>query len=170
MNKLLLAAGILACSSSVFASVIDKTVSVDQEALLLTTADFTPITTVWAGRTVVTGYQALVDVQGAQSALFFDASGEVSARWFASNFSLVTKMSCNGVPVGMSKAYGKRVDGQSTPAQPIITELRKGVEGCTQLKIELSKEGSLSRQFYTRIQDISFTVAVKGFNSPQGAL
>ncbi|WP_105166992.1 hypothetical protein [Pseudoalteromonas sp. T1lg23B] len=170
MNKLLLAAGLLACSSSVFASETSKTVSVDQETLLLSTADFTPITTVWAGRTVVTGYQALVNVEGAQSALFFDANGEVSARWYASNFGLVTKLSCNGIPVGMSKAYGKRVDGQSTPAQPTVTELRKGVQGCTQLKIELSKEGSLSRQFYTRIQDISFAVAVKGFNSPQGAL
>ncbi|KID54546.1 hypothetical protein JF50_21700 [Pseudoalteromonas luteoviolacea] len=169
-QNLLLLGVLFSCAGSAVAASTVKTLNVGAEPLALSIADFTPVTTVWAGREVVTGYEALIDVKGAKSNLFFNAQGEVGARWFASNFGLVTKVSCSGVPVGMSKVYGKRVDNISSPAQPVISELREGVENCSQLKVELLKEGTVSRQFYTRIQDISFTVSINAVEPIQGVL
>lgn len=169
MKKLLLMGIIFTTSFSIYAMEDSKTLTVNQGTLILSSDDFTPVKTQWAGRSVVTGYQVLLNVVGAKQAMFFDLGGEVSARWFASNFGLVTKASCNGIPIGMSKVYGKRINASSTPAKPMITELRKGLAGCSQIKIELFKEGSLSQQFYTRIQNISFNISVKGITSQQGA-
>lgn len=169
MKKLLLLGVIFTSPFSVYALEDSKTLTVNQETLILSTDDFTPVKTQWAGRSVVTGYQVLLNVVDAEQTMFFDVSGEISARWFASNFGLVTKASCNGIPIGMSKAYGKRINASSTPAKPMSTELRKGLAGCSQIKVELFKEGSLSQQFYTRLQNISFAISVKGINSQQGA-
>ncbi|MDP4985608.1 hypothetical protein [Pseudoalteromonas tunicata] len=170
MKISLVAISLIAISNSVYAADPAPTLSVDQEAIVLNETDFRPITTTWANREVITGYEALINLSGAKDTLIFSTNGEVSAKWFAANFSMVTKLTCNGIPIGMSKVYGQRVNGQSTPAKPMITELRHNVEQCDQLKIELSKEGSLSRQFYTSIQNISFTVSVHGLNNTQGGI
>lgn len=170
MKKLCILFGVIGCLSNAYALEKSKVVEVNKEAVQLAFTDFTPITTTWGNREVITGYQALVDVVGAEPSLVFQGQGELNAKWFSSNFSMTAKVTCSGIPISMDKVYGYRVNRESTPANPEISELRHDVESCTQLKIELNKEGSLSRQFYTRIQDISFALSVKGINYTVGGV
>ncbi|MBQ4863957.1 hypothetical protein J8L98_19910 [Pseudoalteromonas sp. MMG013] len=165
MKKLCILVGMIGCMSQAYALEQQKVVTVNQDVITLSMEDFQPITTNWANREVTTGYQALIDVVGAESSLVFQGKGELTARWFASNFGMTAKVSCSGIPIGMDKVYGYRINRVSTPASPEISELRHNVGACTQLKVEFNKEGSISRQFYTRIQDINFSLSVKGLNN-----
>lgn len=171
MTKAIILTALLACASSQ-ANTLEpiKQVVVNQGQLVLNMADFKPILQRWAGRDVEVGYEAYVDVVNTAESdtLFFDAQGEITAKWFASNFAMTARMSCSGIAAGASKVYGKRLDAQSYPAKPQISELRHGMSQCKQLKIELAKEGALSRQFYTKIEQIDFTVALH--SSQQGGL
>lgn len=139
-----------------------KEVTVNQSTVQLTLTDFTQIQVTWGSRQVITGYEALIDVKEAQpgQALVVQASTETSGRWFAANFAMTTELSCSGVPLGISKAYGKRINNESTPARAEIREVRTP-DQCTQLRVRLLKDGNLSRQFYTRIE--SANVALRLF-------
>ncbi len=151
---------------------VDKAVSVNTTHVDLNMNDFTPITQSQGSRKVVIGYEAYIDVLASDGigSLGFHGEGKVSARWFSSNFGLVAKMSCSGIPVGMSKVYGERVNGVSHPAAPTITEIRHNIDECRQIKVELVKQGSLSRQFYTRIESIDFSVSVYSNLAVQGEI
>ena len=170
MKNLLIAFALITGAGSSYAEEQTNTLNVGKEMVTLTETDFRPIVMSWANREVVTGYEALIDITDTESSLIFNANGEISARWFASNFAMTTKLSCNGIPIGMSKVYGQRKAGQSIPAKPAITELRHNLDGCEQLKVELFKEGSLSRQFYTRIQSISLSISVQALDITQGEI
>ena len=161
MKKLSSIVSLLALSCGAQAN----TLSVSQGPLTLSKDDFRPITKPYANREAVVGYVALVDVTGAKPSLLFDIAGKVSTRWFAGNFGLTTKVTCNGAPVGADASYGYRKNRSSVPAMPNIYELRHDMEACTQIKIELVKKGYLSKQFYTRVEDIDFTVAVDGLSA-----
>ncbi|AXQ98393.1 MULTISPECIES: hypothetical protein [Pseudoalteromonas] len=138
-------------------------VIIDNGIKQLQIADFTPITSSWAGRNVITGYEALLDVDNSSGAdsLLFNATAELSATWFAANFIADINITCSGIPVGYDLAQGYRAHRYSIPGQVQISELRKGVSDCKQIKINISKRGSLSRQFFTQIESIDFDLSIE---------
>ncbi len=144
-----------------------KEVVVNQGAVQLTLADFTPIQVAWGSRQVVTGYEALLDVKDAPAGqpLVLQSTTEAGGRWFAANFTMTTELSCSGVPFGISKAYGKRINNESTPARAEIREVRSP-DLCTQLKVRLLKDGNLSRQFYTRIESANVSIRLFAGSKP----
>jgi len=161
MKKLTILAALLSIQAAVAAPAIaaPKEVVVNQPGIQLALADFAPTMATWGGRQVVTGYEALLDVKdaAANQPLVIQASTESSGSWFAANFTMTTELACSGVPFGISKAYGKRVNNESTPARAEIREMRTP-DQCTQLRVRLVKGGSLSRQFYTRIESINVNI------------
>ena len=135
-----------------------KEVVVDGIESTLTLEQFIPIKSSWAGREVITGYQALVDVNNTSAidTLLFSANAEISANWFAASFMADVYVNCAGIPIGYDLAQGQRVNRHPVPARISIKELRHGVGGCRQLHLEIRKRGSLSRQFFTRFEKIRF--------------
>jgi hypothetical protein len=137
-------------------------VTVNQAAVQLSIEQFTPVIENWGSRKVVVGYEAFLDVKASEgkSTLLFKAQSEVAGRWFSANFAMTAKLSCSGIPVGMMKMYGKRVGNESTPAQGQLLEVRHQLDQCQQVRIYLAKEGNLSRQFYTKIEKIDFSLKI----------
>lgn len=158
---------LLFLQSAVAATAAAKEVVVNQTAVQLTLADFTPVQVAWGSRQVVTGYEVLLDVKDvpANQSLVLQSTTEASGRWFAANFTLTTELSCSGVPFGISKAYGKRINNESTPARAEIREVRSPYQ-CTQLKVRLLKDGNLSRQFYTRLESANVSIRLFAGSKP----
>jgi hypothetical protein len=159
-NRLLMGS-LLILSSGVQADVL----KVSQGEITLSKDDFRPITQSYVNREAVVGYVALVDLKGSQPSMLFDITGNVSTKWFAKNFAIDTKVTCSGIPVGADASYGYQKNRFSVPATAKIYELRHNMQTCKQIRIELNKKGHLSRQFYTRIEGIDFTIAVDGFGT-----
>ncbi|TMN35348.1 hypothetical protein [Pseudoalteromonas sp. S2755] len=130
-------------------------------------SEFTPITSTWAGRDVITAYEALIDVANKQAhqSLLFTGSASIETTWFAGNFAADVNVSCSGVPVGYDLAQGIRELQYSVPGIVNITELRHGVTDCKQLKIHIAKRGSLSRQFYTQVENIQVDFKIDSIRS-----
>lgn len=167
MNKYIAAAAILLSMPALADEPVQ--LEVNGQTVSINKAHFKPITKPFAKREVEVGYEALIDVanfnQG--SALIIESNGEVKTNRSSGNFGVTTRFYCSGTPIAMSRDFGYREQRKSRPAKPDVEEIRFDVPHCSQLKIVVMKEGSLSRQFYTRIEQINFNVSLAS-NDDQG--
>ncbi|TMN35345.1 hypothetical protein [Pseudoalteromonas sp. S2755] len=98
---------------------------------------------------------------GASNILDFNLSGAVNSAWYSSNFAMDFKLYCEGVLVSEDRAFGVRYQQVSYSARPYIVGKEVSLpSGCLTGKLVLTKVGSLSRAFYTRIQDISLNMTI----------
>ncbi|WP_462170818.1 hypothetical protein [Pseudoalteromonas xiamenensis] len=139
-------------------------IELDGAPVKLTINDFSPITKRFGPRDAIVGYEALIDVNSDSplSQLIIESDGLLKTKWYAANFGVTTRFYCSGTPVAMSKAFGYRDLRKVVYAEPHVEEIRYDIATCSQLKIEITKDGSLSRQFYTQIESIEFNVSLSG--------
>ncbi|KZN57491.1 hypothetical protein N473_06295 [Pseudoalteromonas luteoviolacea CPMOR-1] len=162
MKKLCILASLLA-ASQVYAAPVDVGGAVYE----LNFADFTPITEPYAGQQAVVAYEAKVNVDGDFGQdLNYRVGGKVFTRWFAGNMAATLSVSCetpglnNAIFIGENMDFGIRYAGVSYLAKPAISEVLNTGGNCQQMTVRIDKEGHLSRQFYTRVTDLSFTVQI----------
>lgn len=56
--------------------------------------------------------------------------------------------------------FGVRYNGVSYLAKPKISKMINTGGNCQKLTVRIDKEGHLSRQFYTRVTDLQFSVQI----------
>lgn len=144
-----------------------KSVDVGGVVYELKFSDFEAITEPFAGTEAIVAYQAKLDVDGDFSQdLNYRIGGKVYTRWFAGNMAASLSVTCSSsdtgrlIFIGEDMDFGVRYNGVSYLAKPKISKTINTGGDCQKLTVRIDKEGHLSRQFYTRVTDLKFSVQI----------
>lgn len=164
MKKLLLAS-CLVCAANAYAA--PDSVSVGGSVVELRFQDFTPVEQPYAGRTAVVAYEATFDVDGDFGQdLIYQVGGKVHTKWFVGNMAAILSATCTApglsspILLGEDLSYGIRYDRVTYEAKPSFASELNTAGNCQSMTVRIDKVGHLSRQFYTRVTDLSFNVHV----------
>ncbi len=95
----------------------------------------------------------------------FEVWGDITARWYSSNFAMKVSIYCDNTLISDDFDYGMRLNNTSYIVKPNIRKMKHPIpDGCGMVKLRLEKVGSLSRKFYTKITDISIRVFLTNDN------
>ncbi|CAM4215937.1 hypothetical protein [Pseudoalteromonas ostreae] len=144
-----------------------KSVDVGGAVYELKFSDFEAITKPYSGTEAIVAYQAKLDVDGDPSQdLNYRVGGKVYTRWFAGNMAASLSVTCSSlytdkvIFIGEDMDFGVRYNGVSYLAKPKISKMINTGGNCQKLTVRIDKEGHLSRQFYTRVTDLQFSVQI----------
>lgn len=158
MQKILMIAALLGCSQAL---ALPTYFLGDQVSLRL--QDFTEISQLYktengVNKYAVVAYETEFETYGTTglSRINFDLTGSIAASWSSSNFAMTTELYCSNSLISSDFYEGIRYQNVSYLVKPSISKPNHPIpNGCSRLKIRLNKAGSLSRQYFTRITDIT---------------